>query len=416
MKNKRIITLFVLLSVFYSSCKNRNTGNNDLYKGSPINYNDFGNVREPVRNNNRLHEIDLTNSFSGINESLFDFTKLLNNYELFFLETTDSCLIGEIKKVIPIDSFLLVLDSFIANKICLFDRNGKFIRQIGNVGRGPGEYIQATDCYYDHNKKQIIIYDQFNSEFLFYDLMGNYSGNKKFTFRFIQFTMADKEYVYKNLLDNEHLKEINDHSLCIGSDSVQVEYVCLPILKFAYANGKLHRLNDTVATYGIPFCDTIYHYTRGTLYPQYHLKFSDRTHLPTHFDKNAGYDYMQFRKKYPSNKYTYFNGDFVETDNYVHFSVNYPLCYQFYYHKSKKQLFGGVNLLNNGDSFEKMLMFHNPTSNFGEYFISSITADDIFNYLNHTSDNAKQQLLLQYPALRKLKAEDNPVLFFYRLK
>jgi hypothetical protein len=369
-------------------------------------------LEEVNKNDENIQEIDLTNSFSG---ETIDLTKLLKESNLIFLETTDSCLIGEVKKVVAVDSLLFILDSLVSNKLFLFNSNGKFIRQIGVKGQGPGEYIQATDCHYDKDKKEIIIFDQFKSEFLFYDLNGNYLRNKKFPFRFIQFAKAGEKYLYKHLLDND--RGIADYSLSIGSDSTQIEQIALPICKFNYAGGKLQTVNDSVASYGIPFCDTIYHYESGILSAKYHLKFNPSTHLPENFGKKTDYDYMKFRKRYPSSKYTYFLGDFVETDRYLFFPIQTKFVYYFFYNKIEKQLLSGMNLLNSDDRFEKMLLFHKPISNCGDFFIAPIEAHTIFSLLSSPkNENYRDTLYAKYPQLVNMKEDDNPFLFFYSLK
>jgi len=417
--NHTSIFLGLIIALIYtllllSSCKNRNT----VDQGSPIKQNEFGIIREPVRDNNHLYEIDLTNSFMDTKSSSFDFTQLLDDYKLIFLETIESSIIGEIKKVIVVDSFILVLDPFVAKSLYIFRDDGKFVRQIGNTGRGPGEYIEPTDCHYDKEKNLIVIYDQFKSEFLYYDFDNNYLGNKKFFFRFIQFASIGNEYVYRILLDNSHLKELNDYSLFIGTDTLPIKYACLPKFRFKLANGLLYNINDTIAVYGMPFCDTIYHYTHGTLLPRYYIKFNPRTRLPKNFDKNIQYDYHKFRKRYTSDQYTYFNGDFLETDDYLYFSISHNTGHLFYYHKDTKILYGGANFLVNRDyTLIRMLMFYGrPISHSGKYFISPIDADRIFSYLKFTEENIKKQLLQHHPALENLKIEDNPVLFFFKLK
>jgi hypothetical protein len=92
------------------------------FKGMDIDLSDSA-IVYPVRNNQNLVEFDLTNAFNRTNLDAFeDFSQLLlDDYKLVFFETTDDCLIGEIKKVICFDSLIFVHDPYIANKLLLFN-------------------------------------------------------------------------------------------------------------------------------------------------------------------------------------------------------------------------------------------------------------------------------------------------------
>ena len=52
---------------------------------------------------------------------------LTDSIEIIKLETSDECLIGEIKKVSFTDQFIFVSDPYVSQKIFMFDKNGKFV-------------------------------------------------------------------------------------------------------------------------------------------------------------------------------------------------------------------------------------------------------------------------------------------------
>jgi len=70
------------------------------------------------------------------------------------LETHPDCMIMRIAGVALSDSFIFVSDG---SKLMLFDRNGKFLRQIGSTGRGPEEYSSVRDFYTDRDNKEVYI-------------------------------------------------------------------------------------------------------------------------------------------------------------------------------------------------------------------------------------------------------------------
>lgn len=55
------------------------------------------------------------------------------------LETTDSCLISNVSNLVMDDEFIFV-ENGKTQQIFLFTREGKFVRQLGRAGNGPGEY------------------------------------------------------------------------------------------------------------------------------------------------------------------------------------------------------------------------------------------------------------------------------------
>jgi hypothetical protein len=84
------------------------------------------------------------------------------------LETLDICLIGKIREIVLTDRFIFVLDEQ-SGVVYQFESNGTFIRILGSVGEGPGEYIRAQSirriyndyiALYDSRTAQIKVYDQ----------------------------------------------------------------------------------------------------------------------------------------------------------------------------------------------------------------------------------------------------------------
>jgi hypothetical protein len=77
----------------------------------------------------RLKEETAVNCFS-----LFDKMKIIT------LEDTDESLIGRVDNIKATDDYLFILDKSFARKLLLFDKDGKYLRQIGRFGGGPTEY------------------------------------------------------------------------------------------------------------------------------------------------------------------------------------------------------------------------------------------------------------------------------------
>ena len=104
------IISFLLSIALMASCSNRQTGS------------------EIIRVNEAKH----------MRVNLSDYVASL---EYVPLETKQECLIDRNPKFYVLDEYIVTITS---QQCFLFDRSGKFIREIGRVGRGPDEYSNAT--------------------------------------------------------------------------------------------------------------------------------------------------------------------------------------------------------------------------------------------------------------------------------
>ena len=81
------------------------------------------------------------------------------NAQTIILETSKDCLIGDINEFQVFNGYIYVLDAYKAKSLYVFDIEGKFLRKIGTLGRGPGEYIQITDFTLDTENMFIFVND-----------------------------------------------------------------------------------------------------------------------------------------------------------------------------------------------------------------------------------------------------------------
>lgn len=92
---------------------------------------------------------------------------IFENVEIIPLETHDSCLIGDCSKMVLVKDTIYILDKK-SNQMFCFDRQGKYLRKIGRIGRAGDEYSEIDDfcilrngniAINDHNLSKLIIYD-----------------------------------------------------------------------------------------------------------------------------------------------------------------------------------------------------------------------------------------------------------------
>lgn len=101
-------------------------------------------------------------------ESLI-FSSIFKSVKAIVLDNKE-VLIGKIEKMQPYESTLFILDSQSAKGVYEFRKNGEFIRKIGSVGNGPGEYNACNDFTINEQTKEIYIYDSYNKRINKYDI------------------------------------------------------------------------------------------------------------------------------------------------------------------------------------------------------------------------------------------------------
>ena len=68
-------------------------------------------------------------------------------------------MIGNINTIQVFDGYIYILDSSKAKSLFVFDLEGRFIRKIGSLGNGPGEYLGLNDFTLDTDNGIIYIGD-----------------------------------------------------------------------------------------------------------------------------------------------------------------------------------------------------------------------------------------------------------------
>ena len=89
------------------------------------------------------------------------------------LETSETVLLADVRKIVPSNDLLFILDTEL--KLRLFDKDGTFIREIGQEGQGPGEYAMLTDFTIDEERKEVYMNDVL--KIVVYDYEGNFKRN-----------------------------------------------------------------------------------------------------------------------------------------------------------------------------------------------------------------------------------------------
>lgn len=145
MKSILRIVLTLLIIILFINCSNKKRDFNESTKTSS-----FNNLNKDIV----LVDLDT------LNASLAKYSDFYCSVKYVPLETTDDALIGKIKHIQLINDTLYILDGTSAKSLFVFNFEGRFIRKIGKVGKGPGENIQPMSFSIDETKNEIYILDE----------------------------------------------------------------------------------------------------------------------------------------------------------------------------------------------------------------------------------------------------------------
>lgn len=89
--------------------------------------------------------------------------------KIVLLETKPECVVQNIRSLEIYKEDIYILDDR-ANKLYVFDGNGKFKRTVSSPGRGHGEYMKLADFSMDRTKEVIYLLDEATDEILKFSL------------------------------------------------------------------------------------------------------------------------------------------------------------------------------------------------------------------------------------------------------
>lgn len=118
-----------------------------------------------------------------------EFSRYIDSLEVVRLEVTPESFITHIKKILlSKNKEIIVLNS---TGILVFDHNGKFIRKIGNRGRGPEEYMALRDICLSNDYQYLLALD-YTNQIITYNLQDG---------KFIKRTIPEMDNLDERYLD-----------------------------------------------------------------------------------------------------------------------------------------------------------------------------------------------------------------------
>jgi hypothetical protein len=319
----RIIFLLFLIQCFFNSCLNYRPVKDEDKNANPINIKIRGDI------NNSL-QID----------SIFRDIKTIP------LETKSACLVSYINKVMFYEDKIFILDD--KQKLLVFNINGKFLYQIGKIGRGPGENTQQKDFDIDKNG---------NIYLLDYQRIQKYNINGAFL----------KSYPFHFSKNNEiicvpyQLAIKNDSNFCIWGGSLgkdffpdrdffamyemskegKITHKYFPVKYNISGNSNIfNRYRDLTLIDPIFGSNLIYSISSDSIKIRYQIDFGEKAldiPVPEGFSSSVpgGFSSLvEFKTRIDKNFYHSING-FIETDEWIYFMFIYKMhVYNVYFSKN----------------------------------------------------------------------------------
>jgi len=233
--------------------------------------------QDPALNIKEISTLQINTSLSEEPNLLLDKFVDLNSLELIPLETTDQSLFGVINKLYLSDSSVLVMDIGM-NKILHFNSQGKFVKLIGQYGKGPDEYLDIIDTRFNKFTNKVDVFDK-TLKLISYDLNSGTVSNLKtrFSEEFnpIYFCPVDSNsYALYNhfVVEGERLYRFG----VMKNDTIIVEKLAFNHERTDISStaSSFYNYGDTVRFFE-RFIPVVYSVVNNSISPKYYLNFDN---------------------------------------------------------------------------------------------------------------------------------------------
>ena len=333
-----------------------------------------------------------------VNSEIMSIENMIDSVKYTPLETSDACLIGEINKIICNDNKYYILDRTKTKALFCFDSQGHFVQQYGNVGQGPGEYVEPTDFML--TSSHLIILDQFAHKLLYFDMDGKFSHTVSLKYKIHAITALENDSLFLAQAGDNRNTDFSDYELLVmdTKGDVRLKGINNPYQIKYSISGYNSQLMNGRTIYCKPMSSCIYEITKTEMKERYYLNITNRP-LPENYEKSCDGNYEKFMRNYKGS-YNYFSGQFIETDKFLFFTVintqNLPIA--VICNKESKEIKSGLMGIQGNSTKRNEIKY--ITFSINNYM--TVDKNHIIGYVNsHYIAN---------------KEEDNPVLVSFKLK
>ena len=245
-----------------------------------------------------------------------DLDSIVRNHKFTRLETSEECLVGEVYKLSCRNKKYYILDRHLQKALFVFDEEGKFRNRIGRRGRGPGEFIEPTDFIVSDSC--VTVFYMFGHKLLYYNPDGTFIRSVRLPYSIYEIESGgDGSAIYAVGGDNSKCDSLKNYELLeIGPEGDIRAKVYKNKYSMDFSNKYDLQGFDEDVIYKKAFRPAVYMLRDKNLYAKYIFDIPSHA-LPGDYEKLCrGGNFERFIKQY-RDEYTYFNGQFWETDRYA---------------------------------------------------------------------------------------------------
>ena len=319
------------------------------------------------------------------------------------LATTDSCIVSEVNKVVFAEDKVALLSQ---EQIFVFDTAGDFIGKINRRGNGAGEYMQVDDfCF---RKESILVLSRNQKAILEYTLTGKFVKKRSLPAAYNHFKLLDSSIL---ILASENNNDTGwnfsyydwDENCIVANMGAfgQNEYFLLGGFDAFVGRGE-----NVWVTY--PFDYKIYALRDAALEPELSFSFNTKASLP---EERHNLSYLNLYEQTANKPVVKYIQTYSEIGDMRY--VVYPLFGETGIRTclSKIHPDGSTRTLKIGDEMDEDFKYFAMGSYHGIYKDELVMVVYPATALMLEKDYGMDEL-----ANKLVKAEDNPILFFYKLK
>lgn len=263
----------------------------------------------------RIDESRATTIKIATNNGTPDLDSIVRNHKFTRLETSEECLVGEVYKLSCRNKKYYILDRHLQKALFVFDEEGKFRNRIGRRGRGPGEFIEPTDFIVSDST--VTVFDMFGHKLLYYNPDGTFIRSVRLPYSIYEIESGrDGSAIYAVGGDNSKCDSLKNYELLeIGPERDIRAKVYKNKYSMDFSNKYDLQGFDEDVIYKKAFRPAVYMLRDKNLYAKYIFDIPSHA-LPGDYEKLCRGNFERFIKQY-RDEYTYFNGQFWETDRYA---------------------------------------------------------------------------------------------------
>lgn len=240
---------------------------------------------QKVADNEKTAEKGGISSKYGINHIVIDegdiqkpppLSSLTQEYQFIKLEDCPECLVGEIYKIVEHRGKIYLLDRFTQRKVSVFSENGNFLYQLGNIGKGPGEFNFPYDLVpSSEGGEMLLLCDGRINRYNIDD--GTFLGERPIAYPAVRLAALGNAFAFEQgrskplvLIADNNLSIVSEH---FANLDVRTEWKATQGFQIDSGNATL---------YYRPLCDTIYRISREGPEPAVLIDFGEKR-----FDENV---------------------------------------------------------------------------------------------------------------------------------